>query len=104
MNQFPGRPDGAAVDLDGYYWICAIDAGLIHRFSPDGRLDRSLSVPVQKPTMLAFGGALMETLFITSIRPQDSKQLATQPWAGGVFSMGSGSKGQIEPWFLSTLS
>ena len=51
MNQLPGRPDGAAVDAEGCYWICGIDAGLVHRFRPDGKLDRSLAVPVKKPTM-----------------------------------------------------
>nr|BFE96257.1 hypothetical protein GCM10020185_67930 [Pseudomonas brassicacearum subsp. brassicacearum] len=47
MMPLPGRPDGAAVDADGCYWICANDAGLIHRFTPDGRLDCSLQVPVK---------------------------------------------------------
>ena len=69
MNHHPGRPDGAAVDVDGCYWTCANDAGLVHRFTPDGRLDRSLAVPVSKPSMCAFGGAHLDELFITSIRP-----------------------------------
>ena len=74
MNHFPGRPDGAAVDAEGCYWICANDAGLIHRFTPDGRLDRSLAVPVKKPTMCAFGGSRLDTLFVTSIRPGDDHE------------------------------
>ncbi len=57
MKPLPGRPDGAAMDTDGCYWICGNDAGLVHRFTPDGRLDRSLEVPVKKPAMCAFGGA-----------------------------------------------
>lgn len=69
MNLHPGRPDGAAVDAQGAYWICANDAGLVHRFLPDGRLDRSLRVPVAKPSMCAFGGPGLDWLFITSIRP-----------------------------------
>ena len=36
MNPLPGRPDGAAVDEDGCYWICGNDAGMIHRFTPPG--------------------------------------------------------------------
>jgi sugar lactone lactonase YvrE len=56
MKPLPGRPDGAAMDVDGCYWICGNDAGLVHRFTPDGRLDRSLEVPVKKPAMCAFGG------------------------------------------------
>jgi sugar lactone lactonase YvrE len=42
MKPLAGRPDGAAVDTDGCYWICANDAGLLHRFTPAGRLDRSI--------------------------------------------------------------
>ena len=34
-----------AVDADGCYWICGNDAGVVHRFTPDGRLDRSIAVP-----------------------------------------------------------
>ena len=93
----PGRPDGAAVDADGCYWICANDAGLIHRFSPDGRLDRSLTVPVKKPTMCAFGGPNLDTLFVTSIRP--AGDLSDQPLAGGVFALQPGAKGLEETCF-----
>ncbi|WP_277374132.1 SMP-30/gluconolactonase/LRE family protein [Pseudomonas sp. AA-38] len=95
MKQHPGRPDGAAVDIDGCYWICANDAGLIHRFTPDGRLDRSLAVPVKKPAMCAFGGASMDTLFVTSIRP--AGDLSDQPLAGGVFALNPGVRGLEEP-------
>ncbi|KJZ50859.1 MULTISPECIES: SMP-30/gluconolactonase/LRE family protein [Pseudomonas] len=97
MNQYEGRPDGAAVDADGCYWICANDAGLIHRFTPDGRLDRSLAVPVKKPTMCAFGGPRLDTLFVTSIRPGDDHD--PQSLAGGVFALDPGVKGLPEPRF-----
>ena len=69
MTDLPGRPDGAAVDAEGCYWICANDAGLVHRFTPDGRLDRSIRVPASKPAMCSFGGPQLDLLFITSIRP-----------------------------------
>ncbi|AZE79341.1 SMP-30/gluconolactonase/LRE family protein [Pseudomonas synxantha] len=96
MNHFPGRPDGAAVDADGCYWICANDAGLIHRFTPEGRLDRSLSVPVKKPTMCAFGGSRLDTLYVTSIRDDASEQSLS----GGVFALNPGVKGLAEPHFI----
>jgi sugar lactone lactonase YvrE len=95
MNQHPGRPDGAAVDVDGCYWICGNDAGLVHRFTPDGRLDRSLQVPVKKPAMCAFGGSGLDTLFVTSIRP--GGDLTDQPLAGGVFALQPGVAGLEEP-------
>ncbi|MBD8573736.1 SMP-30/gluconolactonase/LRE family protein [Pseudomonas syringae] len=96
MRALPGRPDGAAIDQDGCYWICGNDAGQIHRFTPDGRLDRSLSVPVKKPAMCAFGGANLDTLFVTSIRP-GGIDLSDQPLAGGVFALNPGVKGLEEP-------
>lgn len=96
MRAFPGRPDGAAIDQDGCYWICGNDAGQIHRFTPDGRLDRSLNVPVKKPAMCAFGGANLDTLFVTSIRPAGI-DLCDQPLAGGVFAFELGVKGLEEP-------
>lgn len=95
MQTLPGRPDGAAVDADGGYWICANDAGLVHRFTPDGRLDRSLAVPVKKPTMCAFGGSRLDTLFVTSIRDDHSEQSV----AGGVFALNPGVTGLPEPTF-----
>ncbi|RMO15340.1 Senescence marker protein-30 protein [Pseudomonas cichorii] len=99
MNDYPGRPDGAAVDSDGCYWICANDAGLIHRFTPQGRLDRSVTVPVKKPTMCAFGGSGLDTLYITSIRP--GGDIGDQPLAGGVFAFRPSVTGLEEPIFQS---
>ncbi|QHI97700.1 SMP-30/gluconolactonase/LRE family protein [Xylophilus rhododendri] len=97
MHALPGRPDGAAMDVDGCYWICGNDAGLVHRFTPDGRLDRSLALPVKKPAMCAFGGAGLDTLFVTSIRP--AGDLSEQPLAGGVFALRPGVQGLPEPAF-----
>ncbi len=97
MNHYLGRPDGAAVDAEGCYWICGNDAGLIHRFTPTGKLDQSLVVPVKKPTMCAFGGSNLDTLFVTSIRP--GGDISDQPLAGGVFALRPGIKGLEEPAF-----
>ena len=69
MNQYPGRPDGAAVDADGCYWICGNDAGALLRFTPEGVLDRALKLPVSKPSMCSFGGPALDELYVTSIIP-----------------------------------
>lgn len=97
MAPLPGRPDGAAMDVDGCYWICGNDAGLVHRFTPQGRLDRSLALPVKKPAMCAFGGPRLDTLYVTSIRP--GGDLSGQPLAGGVFALDPGTQGIAEPAF-----
>jgi sugar lactone lactonase YvrE len=99
MNLHPGRPDGAAVDVDGCYWCCANDAGQLLRFTPDGRLDRSIALPVKKPAMCAFGGPKFDTLYVTSIRPQNEIDLVDQPLAGAVFALQPGVQGLPEPEF-----
>lgn len=98
MREHAGRPDGAAVDADGCYWICGNDAGLVHRFTLQGCLDRSLAVPVKKPAMCAFGGPGLDTLYVTSIRPEGI-DLNDQPLAGGVFALRPGVSGLPEPHY-----
>lgn len=102
MNRHPGRPDGAAVDAEGHYWVCANDAGLVHRFTPAGRLERSLPVPTPKPAMCAFGGPGLDHLFVTSIRLPG----APEP-AGAMFLLRPGVRGLPETPFdpgVATLS
>jgi sugar lactone lactonase YvrE len=98
MTAYPGRPDGAAVDKDGNYWICANDAGKIHQFRPTGELLSSLNVPVSKPAMCAFGGPNMNILFVTSIQP--AVAVGNEAGlSGAVFSVELNVKGQVEPCF-----
>jgi len=84
MAEFEGRPDGAAIDTDGCYWICGIDAGCVHRYTPDGRLVGKVRVPVAKPTMCAFGDEDLRTLYVTSIRPNATPDSGSLD--GGLFA------------------
>ena len=99
MRQYAGRPDGAAVDAEGGYWICGNDAGQVHRFLPDGRLDRSITVPVSKPSMCAFGGPGMDQLFITSIKPAQAVAGFDAALDGAVFITQPGVRGLPETPF-----
>lgn len=99
MNLHPGRPDGAAVDAEGGYWTCGNDAGLVHRFTPDGRLDRSIRVPAAKPAMCAFGGADLDLLFVTSIAPAQPAAGYDPQLAGAVFVVRPGVRGLAETPF-----
>ncbi|TRW17332.1 SMP-30/gluconolactonase/LRE family protein [Glacieibacterium frigidum] len=62
----PGKPDGATIDSEGGYWSAAMASPYLHRFMPDGRLDRSLELPVDTPTRPAFGGSNLRTLYLTT--------------------------------------
>jgi sugar lactone lactonase YvrE len=99
MKPLPGRPDGAAVDAQGCYWICGNDAGLVHCFSPEGTLLRSLAVPVPKPSMCAFGGPQLEHLFVTSIIPGKPADGFDASLDGAVFVLQPGVRGLAEPLF-----
>ena len=101
MHQHLGRPDGAAIDADGCYWVCATDAGLVSRFTPEGKLDQSLAVPTAKPAMCAFGGDNLDTLFVTSLR-RSGISAEEDPYAGRVFALQPGVKGLAEPMFKNT--
>ena len=95
-----GRPDGAAVDAEGGYWICGNDGGQVHRFLPDGRLDRSIQVPVSKPSMCAFGGPEMNQLFITSIKPAQAVAGFDAALDGAVFITQPGVRGLPETPYI----
>jgi len=99
MNAYPGRPDGAAVDADGCFWICANDAGLVHRFTPDGRLDRSLAVPAAKPAMCAFGGSRLDRLYVTTIAPATPVSGYEASLAGAVFVLNPQCTGLVDTAF-----
>jgi len=63
-----GRPDGAAVDAQGCYWTALYEGGRVQRYDPEGRLMSEHAVPVRNPTMPAFGGLGLKTLFVTTAR------------------------------------
>ena len=98
LHDRPGRPDGAAIDVDGGYWICANDGGRVLRLTPDGRVDRELAVPVSKPSMCSFGGAALDTLFVTSIQPANAQGDDVE-LAGEVFALRPGTQGLAETPF-----
>ncbi len=99
MKPLPGRPDGAAVDTQGCYWICGNDAGQVHRFSRHGDLLESLRLPMSKPAMCAFGGPELRHLFVTSIQPAAPVAGFDATLDGAVLVLEPGAQGLPEPLF-----
>ncbi|WP_083269212.1 SMP-30/gluconolactonase/LRE family protein [Bosea vaviloviae] len=83
-----GRPDGLAVDSEGFVWCAVWDGWCLHRYAPNGALAREVRLPVPRPTSIAFGGGDLKTLFITSARVRlPSRILAEAPFSGGLFTL-----------------
>jgi sugar lactone lactonase YvrE len=95
-----GGPDGLTVDADGHVWSAQFDRGCIDRYRPDGRLESRIELPVQRPTSCTFGGADLDTLYVTSARMDLTPDaLAAQPESGGLFALVPGVRGIPEPRF-----
>lgn len=95
-----GVPDGLTVDAEGGVWVAVWDGWAVRRYRPDGTLDRTISVPVPRPTSCTFGGPDLRTLFVTSARIRLSvKHLAEAPLSGSVFAIDAGVQGQRDRKF-----
>ncbi|MBI2727782.1 MAG: SMP-30/gluconolactonase/LRE family protein [Polaromonas sp.] len=88
MPGYDGRPDGAAVDVQGNYYVAMFEGARVLKLSPQGEVLTDIPVPTQCPTMPCFGGADLHTLYLTSARQnRPDAELQTYPDSGCVFSM-----------------
>ncbi len=90
FHQFPlgnGRPDGASIDVEGCYWTALYEGARIVRLSPKGEILTEIEVPAKCPTMVAFGGCEMKTLFVTSAGERPEEELSLYPHSGAIFSI-----------------
>jgi sugar lactone lactonase YvrE len=84
---YGGRPDGAAVDLQGNYWCAMYEGARLLKLSPTGQTLAEIEVPVRCPTMPCFGGEDLRTLYVTSARDKHSPaELQAMPWSGHVIA------------------
>lgn len=99
-QDLPGAPDGCTVDAEGYVWSCAVLAGRLHRFAPDGALDRTVEVPVKTTTSIMLGGPDLDILYLTSAGKAVGGREPSEADAGALFAVhGLGIRGIVEPRF-----
>jgi L-arabinonolactonase len=95
-----GFPDGLTVDWDGFVWSAQWDGWQVARYDPDGKVERVINLPVQRPTSCAFGGPDLDQLFITSawtgLGIIDRRE---QPLAGDIFRIQVDVTGKQENFF-----
>ena len=70
-----GHPDGSTIDTAGCVWNCRWGGSCIVRFTPSGKVDQIIEMPVQNITNCVFGGKDMKTLFITTASNEDKNNL-----------------------------
>lgn len=92
-----GRPDGASVDSEGYYWSALYEGARVVRISPQGKIVEAFALPARCPTMCAFGGDDLRTLYVTIARQgRPVSELEQYPHSGGVFAMRVPVPGLVE--------
>ena len=88
MPVYGGRPDGAAVDVQGNYYVAMFEGGRVLKLSPAGEVLADIPVPALCPTMPCFGGDDLKTLYLTSAcHGRSAAELQAWPDSGRVFSM-----------------
>lgn len=80
-------PDGATVDAEGRIWVALVLAQAVACYAPDGRLIRTIPVPLPYPSCPAFGGEKLDTLYVTTIANSGHRLVADHPDAGRVIAI-----------------
>lgn len=90
-----GLPDGMTTDAQGRLWIAHWGGGCVTCHDPDDARELlRVVVPASQVTNVAFGGADLRTLFITSACVGlDDAQRAAEPLAGALFGVDTGATG-----------
>jgi len=88
------EPDGLAIDRQGNLWSALWDGWCIACFSATGQEITRVSLSVQRPTSVAFGGAELRDLYITSASVGLSQKEIQQGFnAGDLFRFSTSSPG-----------
>jgi sugar lactone lactonase YvrE len=91
-------PDGMCLDADEHLWVAYFEGSKLVRYTPDGGVDLVVELPVSQVTSCCFGGAALDTLYISTARENYSpRRRDAEPTAGGLFRARTGHKGRRAP-------
>jgi sugar lactone lactonase YvrE len=100
LSSYDGLPDGATVDAYGCLWSAMFSGGRIVRYTPNGKIDRVIGLPVTQVNSLTFGGSDLRTIFVvTSKHLLNEAGLAAQPLAGDIFAIDARVAGMVASRF-----
>ena len=99
-NNYGGRPDGAAIDSDGNYWVAMFEGARLVKLSPSGELLDEIKLPVRCPTMMAFGGPDLRTLYVTSAGARPAPELEQYPLSGKLLALRMDVTGRAESTYI----
>jgi sugar lactone lactonase YvrE len=96
-----GAADGSTVDAEGCLWNAQVYDGKLKRYTPDGKVERVIEMPVKKVTSVMFGGPNLDILFVTSMaKPPLPRFPGDGVLRGSLFAIYDlGIKGVPEPRF-----
>jgi L-arabinonolactonase len=96
-----GAADGATVDAEGCVWSALVYDGRLVRYSPDGKVDRTIEMPVKKVTSVMFGGPNLDVLNVTAMaKPPLPRFPGDGQMRGSLFAIYDlGMRGVPEPRF-----
>ncbi|WP_026096285.1 SMP-30/gluconolactonase/LRE family protein [Ideonella sp. B508-1] len=96
-----GCPDGMCTDAEGRIWIAHWGGGCVSCHDPDSAEELGrIHLPARQVSNCTFGGADLDTLFISTARVGlTQEQLAVQALAGSVFAVRTSARGQVASLF-----
>ena len=88
-------PDGLCVDADEHLWVAYFEGRRLVRYTPDGRIDHVVELPVSQVTSCCFGNTALDTLYISTARENfPAPRRIAEPTAGGLFRARTGHHGR----------
>lgn len=83
-SEADGLPDGVTIDAEDNLWSAQWGGGCVISYTPEGREQRRIVLPVDRVTSLTFGGDDLRTLFVTT---SGDDHAAQNPLAGAIFTV-----------------